>query len=102
MTIRDLDEYGKLASEHYQVERRIQKGEVSSEERRRFKEIGKKLSAISNFILDCKDPLIKKCMLHKFIELKSWEEVAASVGGYNSAGSCRMLVIRYLNRENRK
>ena len=102
MTIRELEEYGKLTGEYWQIERRIQKGEALSDDKRRLKEISKKLSAISDFILGCKDPLIKNCMLHKFIKQKSWEDVASSVGGYNSAGSCRMLVIRYLNRENKK
>ena len=102
MTIKELENYSKLAAEYWQIERRIRIGESLVDDKRRLREVDSRLSDITAFILGCSDPLIKKCMLHKFIELKSWEEVAIIVGGYNSAGSCRMLVIRYLNRENKK
>jgi hypothetical protein len=102
MTIKELENYSKLTAEYWQIERRIQKGNGLDDDKRRLKEVNKRLSVISDFILGCSDPVIKACMIHKFIELKRWEEVAISIGGYNSGDSCRMLVIRYLNRENKK
>lgn len=102
MTIRELEEYGKLAGEYWHIQRNLQQGAGGVDEKRRLKEVNRRLSAISDYILGCSDPLIRELMLHKFIELKSWEEVAMCVGGYNSSGSCRMLVMRYIGRENKK
>lgn len=102
MTFYELGKYGELSGEHWQIQRRIQQGKGQPDDKSRLKQLSRRLVAISDFISDCSDPLVRECMKHKFIEQKSWEEVAMSVGGYNSAGSCRMLVIRYLNRENKK
>lgn len=101
MTLDELNKYGELSGEYWRIQMQLQKGGGYSE-RKRLKEVNRRLSIISDYILGCSDPFIRELMIHKFIELNSWEEVAVKVGGYNSAGSCRMLVMRYINRENKK
>ena len=100
MTIKELEEYGRLTSVYYEFSK-LQL-DLEEADKKQFKEVKRQLAKISDFILSCKDPLIKRLMVLRFFRFLSWEEIATEVGGYNSAGSCRMLVIRYISRENKK
>lgn len=42
------------------------------------------------------DKLIASMMYHRFIKLRTWYQVAYDVGGNNTADSCRMAVLRYV------
>ena len=97
----ELENYGELTAMHYELQQSLANG-GGVEERRKLKEVNRKLGRISSFILGCNDPLIKELLILRFTRFLSWEEIARRIGGYNSAGSCRMLVIRYINRENKK
>lgn len=49
-----------------------------------------------SFIDSIDDSLLRLIFRYRFIELKSWKQVALSVGGNNTADSCRKAVMRYL------
>ena len=99
MTIKELEEYGKLTALYYEFSE--SQLELTESEKKEFRSVKRKLFKISDFILSCKDPLIKQLMILKFFRFMSWESISKIVGGYNSADSCRMLIIRYINRENK-
>lgn len=50
---------------------------------------------IDNYIITLDDMLLRQIILYRCIELKTWEQVAVSIGGGNTADSCRM----YFNRK---
>lgn len=52
---------------------------------------------LMSFIDAIDDSLLRLIFRYRFIELKSWKQVAASVGGNNTADGCRMEVKRYLD-----
>lgn len=101
MTTEELCAYKQLTALHYELEQKVKRG-GSAEDKQKLREVNRRLGKISSFILECSDPLIKQMLILKFTKFLSWEAVAAKVGGYNSADSCRMLVLRYIGRENRK
>lgn len=100
MLLEELYAYKELTALNYELEQKIKQGD--SDCKPQLREVKQKLGKISDFILGCEDPLIKEIMLLRFTRFMSWESIAAKIGGYNSAGSCRMLVLRYVGRENRK
>ena len=97
MTISELEEYKNLTAIYYELQQ-----SSSEETKAELKRVKRRLAAISDFILSCQDPMIKQLMLLRFTRFLSWDKIAISLGGLNSADGCRMMVYRYINRENRK
>ena len=75
-----------------------------AEQREKIREIiSAKLAEISfvereilEYICSIDDSLMRQIMTHMHIELKSWLQVANTIGGNNTADSVRMMHDRYL------
>ena len=75
-----------------------------AEQREKIREIiSAKLAEISfvereilEYICSIDDSLMRQIMTHRHIELKSWLQVANTIGGNNTADSVRMMHDRYL------
>lgn len=57
------------------------------------------LLEIVDFIKNCEDSLVSQAMYHRYLKGKTWEQVALSLGGYNSAECIRKMVNRYLDKK---
>ena len=57
-------------------------------------EMSKRIHA---YILDCPDAQTRQIMFLRFVQCKSWGEIARRIGGNNTAGSVRMRAIRYID-----
>ena len=51
---------------------------------------------LTDFINSIDDSYLRLIFRYRFIECKTWQQVALSVGGNNTADSCRMEAKRYL------
>lgn len=56
-------------------------------------------SRLERYIADIDDSLLRQVFTYRFINGLPWEQVAACVGGSNSAGSVRMMCYRYLKQD---
>ena len=57
------------------------------------------LLMIAEYIIsDVKDPLIMAMLSYRYIEGKTWMQVAMAVGGNNTEDSCRMMCKRYVEK----
>ena len=101
MTVTELNKYGELAVKYWELKALCGNKEADNDILQQIKNVDYRLSKINSFISGCPDPFIKEMMIYKFTQMLSWESVANKIGGYNSAGSCRMLVNRYIERYNR-
>lgn len=101
MTLKELNSYGELAIKNFEIEERLRNNKGTMEDKKQLKKVKHKLHNISSFILNCPDPFINQVMLLKFSQGLSWEAVAKTVSGYNSADSIRQLVNRYILRSNK-
>ena len=52
---------------------------------------------IQEYILSVPDPQTRVIMILRFIERKSWGEIARRIGGNNTASAVRMRVMRYID-----
>lgn len=52
---------------------------------------------IHAFILDCPDAQTRQIMFLRFVQCKSWGEIARRIGGNNTASAVRMRAIRYID-----
>ena len=59
------------------------------------------LKKLTRFISSVKDPLVRAILIKRFIDGKSWVAVANEVGGDNTPDSCRMIVVRYIEKKKR-
>lgn len=50
------------------------------------------------FIDACEDVTVNQAMYYRFLKGNSWDAVAATLGGYNSAEGIRKMVERYLEK----
>ena len=57
---------------------------------------------LRSYVESVPDMHVRLIMQLRFLDLMSWQEVADFAGGKNSEDSVRMLVKRYLKRENRE
>lgn len=55
-------------------------------------------SRLERYISDIDDSLTRQVFTYRFVNGLPWEQVAACVGGGNSAGSVRMMCYRYLDK----
>lgn len=53
-------------------------------------------SRLMRYITDIDDSLTREIFIFRFVNGLSWRQVAASVGGNNTADSCRMTCKRYI------
>lgn len=53
---------------------------------------------LERYIADIPDSLMRMIFTYRFINGLPWEQVAACIGGGNSAGSVRMMCYRYLRK----
>lgn len=53
-------------------------------------------SRLMRYITEINDSLTREIFIFRFVNGLSWRQVAASVGGNNTADSCRMTCKRYL------
>lgn len=53
---------------------------------------------LERYISSIPDSLTRQIFTHHFIDGLSWTQVAAAIGGGNTAGSVRMLCYRYLQK----
>lgn len=52
---------------------------------------------IHAYILDCPDAQTRQIMFLRFVQCKSWGEIARRIGGNNTASAVRMRAIRYID-----
>lgn len=53
---------------------------------------------LERYISSIEDSLLRQIFTYRFINGLPWKQVAACVGGNNSAGSVRMMCYRYLDK----
>lgn len=53
---------------------------------------------LESYIIAQDDPLIRMILTYRFIDGKTWAGVAASIGGGNDPDACRMLLSRWLEK----
>lgn len=53
---------------------------------------------LERYIAGIDDSLLRQIFTYRFVNGLPWEQVAACVGGSNSAGSVRMMCYRYLGK----
>ena len=53
---------------------------------------------LTRYIADIDDSLVRQIVKYRYEELRSWEEVAAKVGGGNKVGSLQKSLYRYLKK----
>lgn len=56
-------------------------------------------SRIERYISSLDDSLLRQIFTYRFVNGLPWEQVAACVGGSNTAGSVKMMCYRYLKQE---
>lgn len=56
-------------------------------------------SRLERYIASIDDSLLRQVLTYRFINGLPWEQVAACVGGSNTAGSVKMMCYRYLKQE---
>lgn len=56
-------------------------------------------SRLERYISSLDDSLLRQIFTYRFVNGLPWEQVAACVGGGNSAGSVKMMCYRYLKQE---
>jgi hypothetical protein len=84
------DKVGESVAEIVDLARQIE------EERVRF-EIEK--ARLENYLRCIEDTQTRLIFILRFVDLKSWEEVAAAVGGNNTEGSVKQACYRYLKEQ---
>ena len=52
---------------------------------------------LNAFINEITDPLLRQILLYRYVDNLKWPQIAARIGGDNTAGSVRKIVDRYLN-----
>lgn len=55
--------------------------------------------SIERFVKSINDPLVQLLSEQRYIKGLSWDAVALSIGGYNTASSVRMIVKRYIEKK---
>ena len=55
------------------------------------------LRKLDKFISNCKDSLVRKIIIERYLKGYSWTATANRIGGGITADNCRMLVVRYIN-----
>ena len=55
-------------------------------------------SRLERYISSIEDSLLRQAFTYRFVNGLPWEQVAACVGGSNTAGSVRMMCYRYLEK----
>lgn len=60
-------------------------------------EKAKQSERIHAYILECDDAQTRLIMFLRFVQRKSWGEIARRIGGNNTAGAVRMRAIRYID-----
>lgn len=55
-------------------------------------------SRLERYISSIDDSLLRQIFTYRFVNGLPWEQVAACVGGNNTAGSVRMMCYRYLEK----
>lgn len=68
----------------------------------RINAYNERLFAIEDYVAKIDEPFIRAIIRHKYIEQKSWSQVARLMGGYNTADSVRKALDRFLKRGNKK
>ena len=56
-------------------------------------------SRLERYIAGIDDSLLRQVLTYRFVNGLPWEQVAACVGGSNTAGSVKMMCYRYLKQE---
>ena len=56
-------------------------------------------SRLERYIASIDDSLLRQVLTYRFVNGLPWEQVAACVGGSNTAGSVKMMCYRYLKQE---
>lgn len=57
---------------------------------------------LERYIADIPDSLTRQIFTQRFVNGKTWLQVANSVGGYNTEDGVRMICRRYIDKENKK
>lgn len=60
----------------------------------------KERARLLEYITGIEDSLLRQIIQYRFVELKSWKEVAWRIGGDNTAESVRKTVQRFLKKQN--
>ncbi|MFQ9681945.1 MAG: hypothetical protein ACLRZH_19265 [Ruthenibacterium lactatiformans] len=51
---------------------------------------------LNAFINEIDDPLLRQILLSRYVDGLQWDQIAARIGGDNTAGSVRKIAERYL------
>ncbi|MGN1048830.1 MAG: hypothetical protein ACI4QZ_09515 [Eubacteriales bacterium] len=102
MNNKELKQYRQLKIEIDEEVQRVSSMR-SGKSRRAAAEIDKKLNRlymqqmrIEKYISDVSDPLVRRIMVARYIECRSWEGVARKLGGRNTAESVRKICERWI------
>ena len=57
---------------------------------------------LAMMIGECTDPQTRMMMVMRFLDFRSWAEIAQAMGGGNKSSGCRMRVERYIQRVDRR
>lgn len=92
---------------HHQIElatlkKKSRRGILTTEEKSRMRELDtsqhdERLD-LSIKIGECSDPQTRMMLVMRFLDFRSWAEIAQAMGGGNKSSGCRMRVERYIKR----
>jgi len=72
---------------------------MSSQLSRSINDLTIERNRLERYIASIDDSLLRQIFTYRFVNGLAWEQVAACVGGGNSAGSVKMACHRYLRRD---
>lgn len=92
---------------HHQIElatlkKKSRRGILTTEEKSRMRELDtsqhdERLD-LAIKIGECSDPQTRMMLVMRFLDFRSWAEIAQAMGGGNKSSGCRMRVERYIKR----
>lgn len=90
----DLEAYKKKATDRQKVEIDVLKAKITA----KMTECLALYDKINEFISSIKDSLLRMIISLRFINSLSWEQIAAHIGGQNTADGIRKIYSRYAQR----
>ena len=98
----DFYAYYHHQSEHATLKKKSRRGILTTEEKSRMRELDtsqhdERLD-LSIKIGECSDPQTRMMLVMRFLDFRSWAEIAQAMGGGNKSSGCRMRVERYIKR----
>lgn len=95
---------------HHQIElatlkKKSRRGILTQEEKTRMRALDAsqhdERHTLAEMIGKCGDPQTRIMLVMRFLDFRSWAEIAQAMGGGNKSSGCRMRVERYIKRVGR-